>query len=76
MKYRDRPLHLAARHGHHLLVKLLLNSNADPLLKNTSDELPLDIAKNISEPLFQMLKEATDIRVASAGLVTAGAADG
>ena len=40
------PLHDAVENGHYSCVKLLVEYNADPFLKNKSNESAIDIAKN------------------------------
>jgi len=40
----DMPLHLAARHGHHHIVRRLVEAGADPALGNPRGESPLHVA--------------------------------
>lgn len=40
----DMPLHLAARHGHHHIVRRLVEAGADPALGNPRGETPLQVA--------------------------------
>lgn len=32
--YKNSPMHIAARHGHYLIVKYLLEIGADPVITN------------------------------------------
>ncbi len=40
----DMPLHLAARHGHHIVLRRLVEAGADPALGNPKGETPLRVA--------------------------------
>jgi len=40
----DMPLHLAARHGHHVVLRRLVEAGADPALGNPKGETPLHAA--------------------------------
>jgi len=40
----DMPLHLAARHGHHVVLRRLVEAGADPALGNPKGETPLHVA--------------------------------
>ncbi len=41
----DTPLHIAAENGYSSIVKLLLNNDADPTIKNKANIMPIDKAK-------------------------------
>ena len=48
-RYKDTPLHLAARYNYTEAVRLLLDNKADINLKNNKNKTPLDYARKGSE---------------------------
>ncbi|WP_341816387.1 ankyrin repeat domain-containing protein [Wolbachia endosymbiont (group A) of Nomada goodeniana] len=52
-------LHIAALHGHQEMVQLLLDANANPLLKDSQGRTPRDMVSNIpnKDIIVEMLKE-------------------
>lgn len=54
----DGLLHLATRGGHRLMVHLLLNNGADPVLANANGETAADIARGrADDTLYRILTE-------------------
>ncbi|WP_374698212.1 ankyrin repeat domain-containing protein [Wolbachia endosymbiont (group B) of Limnophora tigrina] len=52
-------LHIAALHGHQEIVQLLLNNNANPLLKDSQGRTPKDIVGDVEgkKAIIKMLEE-------------------
>jgi len=42
---KNTPLHMAAKHGHLLIVKFLIESGAHPQLANQETKSPLELAE-------------------------------
>lgn len=49
------PLHSAVKTHNIELVKFLLEKGADPTLKNSNNETPIELAKSIKSPVFDLL---------------------
>jgi len=54
-------LHIAALHGHQEIVQLLLNNDANPLLKDSQGRTPRDIVGDVKgkKAIIEMLERAT-----------------
>jgi ankyrin repeat protein len=48
---KNTPLHIAARHGHFLIVKYLLETKAVPNIDNRDDLTPFDFAEDARKSL-------------------------
>ncbi|MFJ5423623.1 ankyrin repeat domain-containing protein [Wolbachia endosymbiont of Drosophila barbarae] len=61
-------LHIAALHGHQEIVQLLLNNDANPLLKDSQGRIPRDIVGDVKgkKAIIEMLEEGEQ-RYAEAG---------
>ena len=48
---KNTPLHIAAKHGHYLIVKFLIEIGANPVYTNRDGQIPFDLATDSSKQI-------------------------
>ena len=65
--YKNTPMHIAAKHGHYLIVKYLMEIGAGPVIENRDGLTPFDYATETKRNLELQLA-STKHKIGSPGL--------